>query len=284
LRQFVTPQIDTVRDPLLILDENLKVVTASRSFYRFFQVKPKDTAGQFIYDIGNRQWNIPALRELLEKVLPQKESFDDYEVDHFFLEIGHRTMLLNARRVPSPPEKSQLILLAMEDITERKQAQKELKISEERFRRAFATSHDATLLIDKVEGRLLVSNESATKLMGYSLEEFLQMRLWDIGAVKDPLGFQDVLRKLEIEGVVYFDDVAIKTKGRSTIDSEIFLVDKAAAIQCNIRDITNRKAIAEKLRESETEFKAIFDDAQDGILIVDLFTKQFFMFSECSLA
>jgi PAS domain S-box-containing protein len=112
--------VNTVREPLIVLDKDLRVVTASRSFYEVFNVKAKDTVGQLIYDLGNKQWNIPGLRKLLETILPQQATFDDYEVEHDFPGIGKRTMLLNARRIPNPPEKLKVILLAIEDITKRK--------------------------------------------------------------------------------------------------------------------------------------------------------------------
>ncbi|MGD0022365.1 MAG: PAS domain-containing protein, partial [Smithellaceae bacterium] len=85
--------INTVREPLIVLDQDLRIVTASRSFYEFFKVKPEETVGQLIYDLGNKQWNIPKLRELLETILPQKATFDNYEVEHDFATIGRRIML-----------------------------------------------------------------------------------------------------------------------------------------------------------------------------------------------
>jgi PAS domain S-box-containing protein len=119
-QEFAESIINTVREPLIVLDQDLRVVTASRSFYEVFKVIPEETVGQLIYDLGNEQWNIPRLRELLETILPQKATFDDYEVEHDFPGIGRRIMLLNARRIPSPPEKPKVILLAIEDITRRK--------------------------------------------------------------------------------------------------------------------------------------------------------------------
>ena len=88
-----------MREPLIALDQDLRVVKVSRSFYDFFKVKPEETVGQLIYDLGNKQWDIPKLRELLETILPQKASFDDYEVEHDFATIGRRVMLLNARQI-----------------------------------------------------------------------------------------------------------------------------------------------------------------------------------------
>jgi len=86
--------IDTVREPLIALDQDLRVVSVSRSFYEVFKVNPEETVGHLIYDLGNKQWNIPKLRELLETILPQKTTFDNYEVEHDFADIGRRIMLL----------------------------------------------------------------------------------------------------------------------------------------------------------------------------------------------
>ncbi len=124
--EFAESLINTVREPLISLDQNLRVVTVSRSFYEFFRVKPEETVGQLIYDLGNRQWDIPRLRELLETILPQKTTFDDYEVEHSFATIGRRTMLLNARQIQRVFGKERIILLAIEDITERKRTQEVL--------------------------------------------------------------------------------------------------------------------------------------------------------------
>ena len=125
--EFTESIINTVREPLISLDQNLRVVNASRSFYEFFKVKPEDTIGQLIYDLGNKQWNIPKLRELLETILPQKATFDNYEVVHDFTTIGKHIMLLNARQIQRVSGKEKIILLAIEDITERKEIEAGLK-------------------------------------------------------------------------------------------------------------------------------------------------------------
>jgi PAS domain-containing protein len=91
--------INAVREPLIALDQDLRVIKVNRSFYEFFKVKPEDTMGQLIYNLGNKQWDIPRLRELLETILPQKTTFDSYEVEHDFATIGSRVLLLNARQI-----------------------------------------------------------------------------------------------------------------------------------------------------------------------------------------
>ena len=123
--------INTVREPLIVLNQDLRVVTASRSFYEVFQVNPTETVGELIYDLGNKQWDIPQLRELLETILPEKTTFDNYEVEHDFAAIGRRIMLLNARQILRVLGKEHIILLAIEDVTERKDAEKALEKAHE---------------------------------------------------------------------------------------------------------------------------------------------------------
>jgi len=118
----------TVREPLVVLDKELKIITANRSFYRTFQVIPEETEKRLIYDVGNRQWDIPRLRDLLENILPKNNVFEDLEVDHNFRSIGRRTMLLNARKIYRETNHVEMILLAIEDITERKKAEEQLKL------------------------------------------------------------------------------------------------------------------------------------------------------------
>lgn len=126
-REYAENIINTVREPLIVLDSDLKVLSANRSFYSSFKVTLQETVGNLIYDLGNRQWDIPKLRTLLEDILPKNNKFDDYEVEHVFSNIGHKTMLLNARRITHKEKGSQMILLAIEDITEFRKLERERK-------------------------------------------------------------------------------------------------------------------------------------------------------------
>lgn len=126
-REYAESIVATVREPLLVLDTDLRVVSANRSFCQTFQVTPDETENALVYDLGNRQWNIPRLRELLEEILPKNTTFDDFEVEHDFETIGRRTLLLNARQIHGEATKTHLILLAIEDITEHKRAEEELE-------------------------------------------------------------------------------------------------------------------------------------------------------------
>lgn len=116
--QYTEGIINTVHDPLIILYEDFRVALASLSFYQTFEVKPEETEGQFIYDLGNHQWDIPKLRQLLEEILPKTTSFDHFEIEHDFPHIGPRVMLLNARRIYLQANHTKLIIITIKDITE----------------------------------------------------------------------------------------------------------------------------------------------------------------------
>lgn len=110
----------TVREPLLILDKTMTVVKANRSFYQIFQVRKEETEGKVLYSLGNGQWDIPDLRKLLETILPKNTFFDNYIVRHTFPTIGKRVMELNAREIKTDTASPDYILLAIEDVTDRK--------------------------------------------------------------------------------------------------------------------------------------------------------------------
>jgi signal transduction histidine kinase len=137
--------IETVREPLLVLDSDLRVLKANRSFYDSFKVTPGETIGNLIYDLGNRQWDIPRLRTLLEEILPKDNKFDDYKVEHIFSSIGHKVMLLNARRITQKEIGSQLILLAIEDATEKMMLERELAERTRDAKRAQYEAESATM-------------------------------------------------------------------------------------------------------------------------------------------
>lgn len=128
-RDYAEAAIRTVPVPIVILRADLRVNTANEAFYNTFETPPAETEGRLIFDLGNQQWNIPKLRTLLEEVLPRNKLFKNFEVTHEFPSIGLRTMLLNARRVDRDDGTPEMILLAIEDITERKQAAEALRIS-----------------------------------------------------------------------------------------------------------------------------------------------------------
>jgi two-component system, chemotaxis family, CheB/CheR fusion protein len=172
-RNYAQGIVETLREPLLVLDGDLRIISANRAYYQFFKGVPQETENRLIYELGDRQWDLPALRQLLEEILLQNSVFQDFVVDAEFPLIGRRIMLLNARRLPREGKKD-LILLAMEDITDRRTLEEGLKDSEQRLRILSAD--------------LMVSQELERQAVSLTLHEELAQNLaalkLKLGAIK----------------------------------------------------------------------------------------------------
>ncbi len=171
----------TLREPFLVLDRELRIMTANSAYYQVFHASDGETVGRLLYEIGDGQWDIPALRVLLGQAMPKAIAVHDFEVEHDFPEIGPRSLLLNARRFPPDGEHPMLILLAMQDVTERKKSEDFLQASELRFRRLFLTAKDGILILDADLGTIIEANPFMSGLLGYEVDDFLGKELWEIG-------------------------------------------------------------------------------------------------------
>lgn len=169
-RAFAEMIVDTVREGLLILDLDFRVVAANESFYHTFGVAPEDTIGQFVYDLGNGQWDLPELRELLEGILPEAATFDGYEVDHEFEGVGRRVMVLNARRL----DDHQLVLLAIEDATERRTSEDEVRRSRDQLEGEVA---ERTAQVRELARALSVAEQAERRRVAHLLHDDLQQYL-----------------------------------------------------------------------------------------------------------
>ena len=256
--------------PLLVLDEKLRVQTANQSFCKDFKISLRQTMNRRVYELGNGQWNIPKLRTLLEEVLPQKSFFKDFEVTHEFESIGRRTMLLSGRQV----DNLQRILVFIEDITERRQAQAVIRTSEIRYRRLFEAARDGILIVDPINRQITDANPFMSELLGYPHDELLGKELWEIGLLKDEKASRSAFRELKKNHFIRYENLPLQNKAgqRREVEfvSNLYEEDGRKVIQCNIRDITERKHAEESLRESEERFHAIFSQATAGIAQTDL--------------
>ncbi len=181
---FAEAIVETVREPLVILDQNLQVLKANKSFYETFHAAKDDTENRLIYDLGNGQWNIPKLRELLESILPSHSTFRDFEVTHEFEHVGRKVMLLNAAEIFNPNAQARTILLAIEDATVRKNAEAALRTTNAELQNfAYALTHDlqeplrmvvnfTELLGREYSGKL---GKEADKYISYSVEGALRI-------------------------------------------------------------------------------------------------------------
>lgn len=261
--------VKTVREPLLILNGDLRVISANRSFYDIFKVTKEETENERIYDLGNGQWDIPKFRQLLEDILPEQAVFNNFEIEHVFPVIGKRVVLLNACEIVSEKNKRKLILLAIEDVTEQKAREEKLRLSAERFKEAFTTARDGLLFVDMSTGQILDSNSSVEGLLDHSHEEFQKMKLWEIGISKNIQDFQEVIEEMKKSGFKHYKDVPVRTKKDKGIDAEVYLVDRAEALQCNIRDITERKKDEEAHSKTSGYLSGLFDYTNVPIIIWD---------------
>ena len=169
----------------MVLDKSLRVRTANAAFYRDFHVSKEVTEDHLVFELGNGQWNIPQLRALLPQVLSNSHPVEGFEVDHDFPALGRRNMLLNARRFPPESNDPALVLLAIEDITDRRRAEAAMQRSEVRYRRLFEKAKDGILILDTDTGKVIDANPFMTALLGFPQDEFLGKELWEIGLFRD---------------------------------------------------------------------------------------------------
>ncbi len=246
--------IATLREPFVVLDGDLRVKTANRSFYETFQASNEETEDHLLYELGDGQWNIPRLRVLLSELLgSQTPSFHDFEVAHEFPVLGPKTMLLNARRFPPDSKHPELILLAIEDVTAHKQAAVAVQTSEVRYRRLFESARDGILILDANTLKIIDANPFMTEMLGYSRDEFMGKELWEIGLFRDKQASQAAYSELQEKGYIRYDHLPLETKDGKQAEvefvSNVYQVDHRPIAQCNIRDIGERSRLERKMHE-----------------------------------
>lgn len=246
--------IATLREPFVVLDGDLRVKTANRSFYDSFRASKEETENRLLYELGDGQWNIPRLRTLLAELLrSQTPLLRDFEVEHDFPVVGPKTMLLNARRFPPDSKHPELILLAIEDITAHKQAAVAVQTSEVRYRRLFETARDGILILDANTLKIIDANPFMTEMLGYTRDEFMGKELWEIGLFDDKQASQAAYEELQEKGYIRYDHLPLQSKDgkRAEVEfvSNVYQVDQRPIAQCNIRDIGERSRLERKTHE-----------------------------------
>ncbi|MFN0196858.1 MAG: PAS domain S-box protein [Planctomycetaceae bacterium] len=276
--------IATLREPFLVINGDLKVHTANRSFYENFRVTPAETEGRFIYDLGNGQWDIPGLRAVLSEVLEDHHAVLDYEVEHDFPAIGRRFMLLNAVRIRKPGNHSHLILLAIEDVTERRRAQLESSRAAHEIQRhaeQFQTLlYEAPLGVYLVDGDFRIAHVNPTTFKVFGDLEVIGRDFDEVIHILWPKAYADEIvqrfRHTLETGEPYRTPERSETRlDRGVTESyewqinRIPLPDGGFGVVCYFRDISERVFARQALLVSEIRYRRLFEAAKDGILILD---------------
>ncbi len=165
-RDYSEAIVSTVHSSLIVLDKNFRVKFANKTFYKTFAVGQKETEGVVLYDLGNNQWDIPRLREFLQKIVPKNAHFNGFEVTHNFPDIGEKVMLLNASRINHKNKKQELILLSIKDVTEEVSVRKKVEESEKRFHNLVYSSPAAICILAGEDMVITTANKAMIKIWG----------------------------------------------------------------------------------------------------------------------
>jgi two-component system CheB/CheR fusion protein len=254
--------VENAREPILILDDELRVTTANRAFYRKFQVAPNDVENQMFYDLGDRQWNIPELRTLLEDIRGGTNRVDDFEVQQDFPRLGRRVMVLNARAVDIQSGRHS-ILLSIEDVTDKRKHMESLN----RQAALFENVHEAIVVRD-FSGKILGWNRGAEELYGWSEAEALGKSTHELLQTRFPAAFAAIKAELERYGHWQGELVHTTKQGESrTVDSRWALyIEGGTGIILEVNsDVTHRKHSEENLRQLSAHLLRVQDEERRRI-------------------
>ena len=274
-REYAQSILDTLWEPLIVLDSEMRVQRATAGFYRAFQVEKEETEGRSFFELGSGQWESRRLRTLLEEVLPKNTSFEDFEIEHSFPKIGFRSMRLNARRIRSKSDGVEAILIAIDDVTDRREA------AEVRYRRLFETAKDGILELDGDSGDILDVNPYFTQLANCTRTELIGKKLWETGVFEKNLRLRDLVTETRRREAVRLDSVSVIGRDGRRFETEMvcnrYMVGEEAVIQCNVRDITERKRTEDELRRSNEDLQqfayAASHDLQEPLRMVGAYTQ-----------
>jgi two-component system CheB/CheR fusion protein len=290
-RDYAEGMIETVREPLIVLDADLRVQRATSTFYEMFRVSREETIGRFLYDLGNGQWNRPKLREMLGNALFRNLGFHDFEVEHEFPHLGRKTMRLNAQRIPRRDgDRDRAVLLSIEDISVRR-AEAEIK-----YQRLFEAAKDGILVLDFESRAVTDVNPFLLELTGFGREDLIGKRIEDMTFFRDA-GVVGLIGGTSEGVAIRLERTAMATRSGQTVEVEVvanrYQVGAQAAIQLNIRDVTERrreelarasaeaalKVANERLRRANSDLEqfahAASHDLQEPLRTIALYTDLF---------
>ncbi|MGM0934782.1 MAG: chemotaxis protein CheB [Bacteroidota bacterium] len=277
-RDFANAIINTTREPLIVLDGSLKVVTANKSFYEVFHGQASKTEGEKFYELDNNKWDIPKLRQLLESILPQDEKVENFEVVHNFKTIGERSIILNAMEIRRDSRKNNLILLSIEDITERKTIARKLEDTNNRYEEMIYSSPSLIAILEGPEFILSIANDAFLKHIGKG-EDIIGTSYLEAAPALEEQDLEKILRKVYKTGKPhYLHEIPVKImrNGKQELSYYNFIyqpqrdskgVIKGVAILAN--EVTVQAELNKTIKESETRFRQMADLTPEKIITAD---------------
>ena len=247
-RDYAEAIVNTIREPLAVLDNQLRIRDANRSFYDAMEIPEGTAAGKTIFEVSSGRFGTPAIGGLFDHLKRGATELTDVEIEPKTRRGESQTLLVNARRLQSPGQE-QLILMAFEDITERKQA------AEARYRRLFESARDGIVIVDAFTGDILDLNPYAEHLFGYRKDELIGTKLWEFELIRSLPNARETLDQIRERGVLRFDNFPVRTKDDRDVALEVIATvyseGQRQAIQLNMRDVSERMKFERELQETQ---------------------------------
>lgn len=259
--------IETTDQPIVVLDKDLRIVAANNAFYNTFKTSPEETIAKFIYDLGNRQWDIPELHNLLEKIIPEKIVIENYIVAHDFPHIGKKIMSIRAKFIQPPDPDLKMILLTIQDITNQKRLEEVLKMRISEWQKIFDSTLDAIFVLT-ADQKIIKANKSALELFQVKEEEVLEKHCWEVVHATDKPVPMCPFIKMSGSMQREYMEMSVKDKIFEITVDPIFDIDNnfVGAVHI-VRNITPLKEIEKQLSASEEKYRLITEHILDMLVI-----------------
>ncbi len=285
-RDYAESILTTIRQPMLVLDRNLRVKSGNNSFYKTFRVNEQETEGRLIYEVGNSQWNIPALRTLLEDILPKKNLFTDYELTHNFQDIGKRVMLLNAREIMTEQTEEKLILLAIEDVTDKVHARTKIEESVFRYQEMVYNSPSMIAILKGEDLIIELANDAILETWGKGKEVHGKPFFTLLPELIEQ-GYEQLIQEVYTTGKPsygYEKPVYVIRDGKSQLSYYTYVHQaqrnkkgEIEGIAIIATEVTPQALLNNKIKESEAFSRCVLNNSPDCIKILDAEGRVLFM-------
>ncbi len=256
----------TIHEAMIVLDKNLRVKSANKSFYKIFGVKEEETEGMFLFDLGNNQWNIPRLREFLQEIVPKNSHFHGFEVSHNFPDIGEKIMLLNASRIIQKRHGEELILLSINDVTEQVIARRKIEDSDKRYNMMVMQSPFAFAVLKGKDMVVSLANDSIKEMWGKGNEVENKPLVEVLPEIKRQ-GFMELLEGVYTTGIPYSaNEKLVQLKRHGKMEDVYFNFvyqpyretdETVSGVVIIAHEVTTEAIAKRKIEESEKKFKQL---------------------------